>query len=119
MGRIRGYAFDAVIGVGGIGQEPKNFGIARKLNWVGIGPLRQERLVAMNPLGQKSVRGFVLAFEKFLFLGKQGPSLHDLAPVLAKRMYEGKARFLLDDYSASEHAEANAILQWSLRQTPP
>lgn len=89
MGRIRGYAFDAVIGFGGIGQEPKNFGIARKLNWVGIGPQRQERLVAMNPSGQKSVRGFVLAFEKFFYLGKQGPLLHDSAPVLAKRVYGG------------------------------
>ena len=41
MGRVRNYAFDAVIGVGGIGQEPKSFGIDCKINWVGINPKRR------------------------------------------------------------------------------
>jgi hypothetical protein len=38
MGRVRGWNFDAVIGVGGIGREPELEGIAGKVTWVGIGP---------------------------------------------------------------------------------
>ena len=73
----------------------------------------------MYPDGRKIIRGSVITFEKFLFLGKHGTSLQDLAPHLAKRMYERRTRFLLDSYSESEHAEAMGILQWSLNQMPP
>jgi len=36
MGQVREYDFDAVIGIGGIGAEPRSYGIDRKINWVGI-----------------------------------------------------------------------------------
>ena len=39
MGQLRARRFDAVIGVGGIGAEPKSLGIAGKVNWIGIGPI--------------------------------------------------------------------------------
>jgi hypothetical protein len=32
MGQVRGYGFEAVIGVGGVGDEPEAWGIAGKLN---------------------------------------------------------------------------------------
>lgn len=110
MGRVRSYGFDAVIGVGGIGQEPKSFGIDRKINWVGINPKRQQSFVGTE---------VEVTFEKFLLLEEHGPLLQTLAPLIAKRMYEKGARILLNDYSDLERAEANAILQWSLTQTPP
>ncbi len=38
MGQVRAWDFDAVIGVGGVGDEPKRHGIAGRLTWIGIGP---------------------------------------------------------------------------------
>ena len=38
MGSVKGWDFDAVIGIGGIGPEPKRNRIAGKLTWIGIGP---------------------------------------------------------------------------------
>jgi hypothetical protein len=41
MGRVRGFNFDAVIGVGGIGWEPKSYGIDKKINWIGFKPYKK------------------------------------------------------------------------------
>ena len=102
MGRVRNYAFDAVIGIGGIGQEPKSFGIDRKINWVGINPKRRPSF---------SRKGVEVTFEKFLRLEEHGPLLETLAPSLARRMYEGGARILLKNYTELELREATAILR--------
>jgi len=108
MGRIRNYDFEAVIGVGGIGQEPKSFGIDRKINWVGVGAKK---------LLSSSGNGVVVTFKKkFLRLEEDGPLLESMAPSLARRMYEIGARILLNDYSDLERNEANAILRWALDQ---
>lgn len=103
MGRVRNYGFDAVIGVGGIGREPKSYGIDKKINWVGINPKRKGK-------------GAVVTFENFLLLDEHGPLLETLAPNLAKRMYEKGARILLNDYSKAERSEALDLLRWSLKQ---
>ena len=101
MGRVRAYAYDAVIGIGGIGAEPKSFDIDRKLNWVGIAPRRP-------------VRGNgVVTFEHFVLFDENGPLLKELAPRLARRMYGRNARILLDGYSAQQQAEAEEVLRWS------
>ena len=110
MGRVRNYSFDAVIGIGGIGREPRSFGIDRKINWVGINPKRRPR---------SGGRGAEVSFEKFLPLEEHGPLLKTLAPSLARRMYNGGARILLKNYTRLEWREANAILRWSLKQKPP
>ena len=110
MGRVRNYAFDAVIGIGGIGQEPKSFGIDRKINWVGINPKRRP---------SASSNGVEVTFEKFLRLEEHGPLLETLAPSLARRMYERGARILLKNYTDLERREATAILRWSLNQKSP
>jgi hypothetical protein len=110
MGRVRNYRFDAVIGIGGIGREPKSFGIDRKINWVGINPRRRP-----SPNG----KGIEVTFETFLRLEEHGPLLKTLAPSLARRMYSRGARILLKNYSHVEHREAAAILRWSLKQKPP
>jgi hypothetical protein len=103
MGRVRKYGFDDVIGVGGIGPEPKRFGIDRKINWVGINPKRKHK-------------NSIITFENFLLLDEHGPLLEKLAPNLSKRMYVKGARILLDDYTKVERSEAMAILKWSLKQ---
>ena len=103
MGRVRNYCFDAVIGVGGIGREPKSYGIDKKINWVGINPNRKNK-------------HSIITFENFLLLDEEGPLLERLAPNLSKHMYVKGARILLDAYSKVEHSEAIAILKWSLKQ---
>src|SRR5437870_524960 len=77
MGKVRDRAFDAVIGVGGIGQEPQSYGIAGKLTWVGIGP---------RTIG-RTHRGARLTFRHFSYYGQAGPLLHVKYPALANRMY--------------------------------
>lgn len=54
MGRIRGFALDAVIGVGGISGQPTRQGIALKINWVGRHPRKSK-----NPIDP---RGPLLSF---------------------------------------------------------
>jgi hypothetical protein len=106
MGQVRDYAYDAVIGIGGISSAPTRAGIDRKLTWVGVSPTRYP-----GPWNHTLVR-----FEKFLLLDQLGPPLETLAPALARRMYDGGVRFILDGYSSMEYREAKAIVEWAIRR---
>lgn len=77
MGSVRSYVFDAVIGVGGKGLEPRREGIAKKLTWIGIGP----------KCAGRAKRGPVWSFRHFILFEEHGPAVRDLAPNLALRMY--------------------------------
>jgi hypothetical protein len=81
MGQVRARNFDAVIGVGGIGLEPRKAGIAGKVNWIGIGPHKR--------LG---LRGPIVTFDHFLDFGEKGPDFTHLAPRLASHMYGQNVR---------------------------
>jgi hypothetical protein len=107
MKTVRGRLFDAVIGVGGIGQDAKTEGIARKLTWVGIDPHRT---------GEPS-RPFV-TFDHFLYYGKDGPLLDGIAPELAKRMYDKNVRVLMDSLSSDEQLDVGKILDLA-KNAPP
>ncbi len=102
MGTVRGWQFDAVIGVGGIGSEPKRQGIAGKLTWVGIGPHK-----IYGPNHPHSPR---VTFDHFWYLGERGPLLEVAYPALARRIYEKHARILMHSPSSqmlfSEHFPA-------------
>jgi hypothetical protein len=102
MGRVRNWDFDAVIGVGGTGEEPRANGIDCRVTWVGLGPTW-----SAHPQGY----GVVVTFDHFKLLDAKGPSLQALAPLLARRMYERKARVLLKSYSSVEKLEAEALIQ--------
>jgi hypothetical protein len=106
MGRVRNWNFDAVIGVGGYGSEPQSYGIEGRVNWVGLNPKRRP-----HPEGY----GQIVTFEFFVLLEANGPSLLDIAPSLARRMYEKKARVLLKSYSPEEKAEAEALILSTLK----
>lgn len=109
MGKVRGYNFEAVIGVGGIGAQPRSCGIDCKINWVGITP----------KCSQHQDNGtLVLTFEHFILLESNGPLLHTIAPNLARRMYENGARILLTGYSEEEKAEAVLIINWARDAIP-
>lgn len=110
MGQVRGYEFDAVIGVGGIGAEPRSYGIDGKINWVGI---KAKKI-------PKQGHAPTVMFEHFVLEEQEGPLLRAMAPNLAQRMYEGGSRILLNDYTEAERAEALAIIEWAFkRQSHP
>ena len=102
MGQIRDLSYDAVIGIGGIGSEPRRHNIDGKITWVGIGPSKT----------QGEWPASLVTFERFLLFDAGGPSLATLAPCLAKRMYVGKVRYLVAGYSPEEHADAQKIVHW-------
>lgn len=100
MGRVRAWRFDAVIGIGGIGPEPTAEGIDGRITWIGIGP-RKVRGEDPRPM---------VTFDKFILFDRRGPFVYDLAPHLARRMYEGRVRALLHA-SKSEAKEIADLLK--------
>ena len=100
MGRVRRWSFDAVIGIGGLGEEPSRHGIDGRITWIGIGP--HETLA-------EDARGPLVTFDHFLLLDTRGPLLYDHAPHLAKHMYDGRVRVLLEP-TAKEAKEIARIL---------
>ena len=102
MGRVRNWSFDAVIGVGGLGAEPRSYGIDGRITWVGRNPTWHS-----HPHGH----GQLVTFESFVLLDSKGPSLLRLAPYLARRMYEKGARVLFKSYSPKEKAEAEELIR--------
>lgn len=108
MGQVRGYGYDAVIGVGGIGDEPAGWGIAGKVNWIGIGPHKAE----------VGTRGPLVTFDHFLQFGADAPEFLALAPKLASRMYENNVRLVMDDVDEQERKEIAAILALA-KAAPP
>lgn len=101
MGTVRGRRYDAVIGIGGIGPEPRRKGIAGKLTWVGIGPHK----VFDDPKKPNSPH---VTFDHFWYRGERGPLLEPMYQALARRMYEKNVRVLmhsLADGAGPEWAE--------------
>jgi hypothetical protein len=84
MGKVRGWKFGAVIGIGGIGAEPKRYGIAGKLTWIGIGPRKSYDLD--NPNSPR------VRFDNFWYRGQGGPLLEESYPSLARRMFDRNVR---------------------------
>ncbi len=100
MGQVRTWDFDAVIGVGGIGAEPRSHGLNGKVNWIGIGPHR---------IGTAR-RGPVLTFDRFCLFESKGPSFAGLAPRLAARLYARNVRVVRDRLDDEERREVERIL---------
>jgi hypothetical protein len=105
MGRIRGFAFDAVIGVGGISGLPTQQGIAERINWVG-----RRLKKSSNPIDS---RGPLVSFsaKDFRLFEQQGPLLSKVAPLLAKRVFDSRARFFFRSLSPAEQREAQQLIK--------
>jgi hypothetical protein len=88
MGSVKGWEYDAVIGIGGIGSEPKRHQIAGKLTWIGIGPHK----LFNNPNKPNNPR---VTFDHYWYRGERGPLLAAEYPAVAKRMYEKNVRVLI------------------------
>jgi hypothetical protein len=109
MGRVRRWKFDAVIGIGGQGAEPRRHKLDGKVNWIGIGPHRR---------ADAGKRGPIVTFDHFWFRGSNGPEFEKLAPVLAQRIYSRNVRALMNGLSAGERKEVDKILALA-KHTPP
>ena len=108
MGRVRDLSYHAVIGIGGIGAEPRSYNIDGKITWVDICPTK---------IPGEEGHGVIVTFQRFVLFDAAGPALSSLAPALAKRMYQGRVRYLLVGYSDSEQAEAEGIIAWAMEAT--
>jgi hypothetical protein len=109
MGRVRTWSFEAVIGVGGIGADPESHGLAGKVNWIGIGPLKADA---------PDKRGPIVTFDHFLFYCSDGPLFAELAPRLANRMYATNVRAVMNRLDARERREVDLLLTMA-KGAPP
>jgi hypothetical protein len=113
MGQVRAWEFDAVIGIGGVGDEPKRHGIAGKLTWIGIGPQRF--------FDDPDSRGPQLVFQHFKYFGEDGPLLVIKYPALARHMYDTHRRLMIH-LSSSEGPSLDHDVELILRlakNSPP
>jgi hypothetical protein len=107
MGRVRGYEFDAVIGVGGISRMPTAQGIGGKVNWIGIGSRK----------GPTEGRGPLVTFDHFVLYEEEGRDFRTIAPILARRMYSRNARVLFS-FNDAEQAEIACLLKLATAAPP-
>ena len=106
MGQVRGWEFNAVIGVGGIGSDAVKDRIDRKVAWIGIG--RQQKCIARD--------GYPLwVFKRFYLKNEKGLLLTQKAPNLAKRIL---ARYGPRVILVEANEEINAILKLA-KNSPP
>jgi len=84
MGQVRGWNFDAVIGIGGKSPSRGHETIAYRINWIGINPERMTKA---------GFEGVLVTFQYFVLYDAegQGPKLKTLAPKLFKRIFESKS----------------------------
>ena len=120
MGQVRGYRFDAVIGIGGKSPDSGSEGIARKINWIGISPSKSEAssplwFGAKRPDWSKTFRGPLVTFERFVFLGEKGPDFNKFAPNLFRHMFEEQHVRLVMSRSLPREMqeEVQEILRWA------
>jgi hypothetical protein len=111
MKRVRGYAYEAVIGIGAITAKAKAAGIDGKVNWIGIGPHKTPIHGLIGPL---------VTFDHFRrFTNDNAPDVRGVAPMLAERFYrEWPARWLLNGASDGEQVEIDRLLKLA-KKSPP
>lgn len=106
MGSIRALEYDAVIGIGALTPEARSHGIHGRINWIGIGPQKDWGSAAMKI----DSRGPQVRFRRFGLWENAGPLLRTEAPMLARRFYEGRARYVVAGFTPAEQREAESIL---------
>ena len=99
MGQVRGWNFEAVIGIGGKSPSRGHEAIAYRINWIGINPEKRTKA---------GFEGVLVTFEYFvLYDGEgQGPKLKKLAPKLFKCVFESKSWRLQKAHSLPNDIQA-------------
>jgi hypothetical protein len=90
MGKVRSYLFEAVIGVGGKRPDRHSEDLARKINWIGIGPTRITVPPNVRRNNGEEFRGPWVTFECFRLWEERGPDMNEVAPKLFRRMFVEK-----------------------------
>jgi hypothetical protein len=112
---MRKTPFDAVIGIGGTGDEAEAHGISFKINWLGTGSRRTKPDPEMFPRW----RGPLVTFKYFLLFEDKGVDFWSVAPTLARRMYAAcPPRFVFDDFNKTEQSEVARLLKMA-KTAPP
>ncbi|MDN7445671.1 hypothetical protein QZM64_41655 [Burkholderia cepacia] len=88
MGQVRNWSFDHVIGIGGTSPWRGDEGIAKKVNWIGMG----RKAYDITPNGHA-----IWAFEHFILLNENGPLLQSDYPLLYEHMLETNRRVIKSD----------------------
>jgi len=104
MGKKRDCAYDAVIGIGGVGAEAKKNDISGKLVWVARHPKKE--------YAEKS-RGPLVSFEQgdFVYYGRNGILLGNESNIVTRLR---RAKHLVINLSPAEQREAEEIVNSSL-----
>ena len=100
MGRVRGFTFDAVIGIGGRCWWTNQTNRAGEIIWIGIGPQQKPA---------KGKRGPMVRFTHFLPFKEGELTIRAIAPQLDKAVHYH--RFKLSGFSQSEQQEIEQILE--------
>lgn len=106
MGHVRGFNFDAVIGIGGRSWWTNQTNRAGEIIWIGIGPQKSGQ-------GQ---RGPKLGFAHFRPFDEGELPLREIAPKLVKAIH--KCRFKLYGFSQIEQQEIERILELAKEAKP-
>lgn len=106
MGQVRGFAFDAVIGIGGRSWWTNETNRTGEVVWIGLGP---------EVVDQEN-RGPVLRFANFRYFGEGEQMLSEIAPKLDKSMQS--RRFRLYGFSRIEEQEIQRILKLARKAGP-
>lgn len=83
MGKIREWQFDAVIGIGGKRPWAEDKGIAKKINWIGVGATKHK---------VSSFTHKVVTFKNFCLFEEKGLLLETIAPKLSQYLYVENSR---------------------------
>lgn len=110
MGRVRTFSYDVVVGIGGIGAEPRSHSIDRRLNWIGIGPI-------LGP--DHANRGHpTFTFRHFVLHEHSGAYFDTHCPRLAEAMCDSGCRFRLN-HTAEHIRELKRLVAWAKRKAGP
>ncbi len=106
MGKVRGFHFDAVIGIGGTSWWPNEPNRAGEIVWVGLDP---------HPTPVKAKRGPDVRFAHFRYF-REGEKKRKIPPNLKKAMH--KRRYMLYGFSQAEQQEIKGILELAKKPGP-
>jgi hypothetical protein len=106
MGQVRGYDFDAVIGIGGRSWWTDQTSRVGEIVWIGVGP----QVVI------EGRRGPVLRFAHFRYFQEGELVLRQIAPKLGKAMYN--CRLKLYGFSQLEEQEIKRICRLAMKAGP-
>jgi hypothetical protein len=107
MGQVRGYAFDAVIGIGGRSWWTNQTSRAGEIVWIGIGP--QKTTV-------RGKRGLEVRFAHFRYFREGELMLSTKAPKLETAMRN--CRFRLYGFSQAQEREIGQIRKLAKKYGP-